>query len=204
MMLPYGSVRERAMKAKDFRGLVEQLSELSAVQREALVAALASKGSANEIITLIETRFAAEPCCGHCQSERIGTWGHASGLRRYKCKGLRTHVQRSHRHAAGAAAPSRGLARVCPRARRSRQSQEGSCALRYRSHHLVPLAPPLPEGAEGRQAKDGRGHRRGRRDFLPVVGQGLAQASRAGAEEARQQGQEAGPLGRVCAGSHHS
>ena len=33
------------MKAKDFRGLVEQLDELSAVQREALMAALASKGS---------------------------------------------------------------------------------------------------------------------------------------------------------------
>jgi transposase-like protein len=67
-------------------GLFEQLSELSAAQREALVAELASKGSANEIITLIETRFAAEPCCGHCQSERIGTWGHASGLRRRMCK----------------------------------------------------------------------------------------------------------------------
>ena len=56
------------MKAKEFRGLVERLSELSAVQRETLVAALGSKGSANEIVTLIETRFAAEPCCGHCQS----------------------------------------------------------------------------------------------------------------------------------------
>jgi len=74
------------MKTKDFQGLIEQLSELSAVQREALVAALSSKGSANEVITLIEARFAAAPCCGHCRSERIGTWGHASGLRRYKCK----------------------------------------------------------------------------------------------------------------------
>ena len=74
------------MKAKEFRGLVEQLGELSAVQREALVAALSTKGSSNEIITLIETRFAAEPCCGHCQSDRIGTWGRANGLRRYKCK----------------------------------------------------------------------------------------------------------------------
>ena len=61
------------MKAKEFRGLVEQLGELSAVQREALVAAMSTKGSSNEIITLIETRFAAEPCCG-------------PGLRRYKCK----------------------------------------------------------------------------------------------------------------------
>ena len=74
------------MKAKDFEVLVEQLGELSTVQRDALLAALQSKGSTDEVIALIERRFAAAPCCGHCKSERIGTWGHASGSRRYKCK----------------------------------------------------------------------------------------------------------------------
>ena len=74
------------MKSKEFQGLVEQLGELSAVQREALVAALQSKGPAEEVIGLIETRFAAAPACGHCGSERFGSWGRASGLRRYMCK----------------------------------------------------------------------------------------------------------------------
>lgn len=74
------------MKAQDFRAFVEQLGELSEVQRSALVAALASKGSIGEVVSLIETRFAAAPCCGHCRSEQFGTWGRASGLRRYKCR----------------------------------------------------------------------------------------------------------------------
>lgn len=74
------------MKAEDFRGLVEQLGDLTEVQRAALQAALAAKGSANEAVALIETRFAAAPACGHCGSERFGTWGRASGLRRYKCR----------------------------------------------------------------------------------------------------------------------
>ena len=74
------------MKKQDFQALVEQLGELSPTQRTAIVAALNSKGSANEAIALIETRFADAPVCGHCQSERFGTWGRASGLRRYKCR----------------------------------------------------------------------------------------------------------------------
>ena len=74
------------MKAQDFRVLVEQLGDLTEVQRAALTAALAGRGSANEAIALIEMRFAASPACGHCKSESFGTWGQASGLRRYKCK----------------------------------------------------------------------------------------------------------------------
>src|ERR671931_1585129 len=78
--------REATMKAQDFKAFVEQLRDLSEVQRTALAAALAGKGSANEAIALIETRFAAEPACGHCKSQRFGGWGKASGLKRYKCK----------------------------------------------------------------------------------------------------------------------
>jgi transposase-like protein len=74
------------MKPKEFRGLVEQLAELSEVQRDGLVATLKAKGWGENVIMLIEARFAAAPCCGHCKSERIGTWGHAAGLRRYKCR----------------------------------------------------------------------------------------------------------------------
>lgn len=74
------------MKAVDFRSLVEQLGDLTEVQRAALQAALAVKGSASEAIAMIEARFAAAPACGHCGSESFGTWGRASGLRRYKCR----------------------------------------------------------------------------------------------------------------------
>jgi transposase-like protein len=74
------------VKALEFRALVEQLGELSEVRRDALVAALAAKGSTAEVISLIETRFAAAPCCGHCKSEAFGTWGRASALKRYKCR----------------------------------------------------------------------------------------------------------------------
>ena len=77
------------MKTKEFQSFVEQLGELSGVQRDALVAALQSKASANDVIAMIETRFAAAPACGHCHSERIGPWGQVSGLRRYKCKECR-------------------------------------------------------------------------------------------------------------------
>lgn len=75
------------MKAEEFRALVEQLGDLSEVQRAALVAALSGKGSANEAVALIEMRFAAAPACGHCRSESFVSWGRASGLKRYKCKG---------------------------------------------------------------------------------------------------------------------
>ena len=74
------------MKPQDFRAFVEQLGDLSEVQRSALAAALASKNSANDAIAMIEARFAAAPACGHCRSENFGTWGHASDLRRYKCR----------------------------------------------------------------------------------------------------------------------
>ena len=74
------------MEAEDFRGLVEQLADLTEVQRMALQAVLAGKSSANEAVAMIETRFEVAPACGHCGSERCGTWGQASGLRRSKCR----------------------------------------------------------------------------------------------------------------------
>ena len=63
------------MKAQDFRALVEQLGDLSEVQREALVEALSAKGSGGEVVALIETRFAAAPACGHCGEVNFKPWG---------------------------------------------------------------------------------------------------------------------------------
>ena len=53
------------------------------IERDTLAAALQSKDSANDVIEMIEARFAAAPACGHCRSARIGAWGHVSGLKRY-------------------------------------------------------------------------------------------------------------------------
>ena len=77
------------MKAQDFRTLVDELGDLTAQQRSSLMAALTSNGTAGEVIAMIENRFAAEPVCGHCRSTSFGSWGHASELRRYKCKDCR-------------------------------------------------------------------------------------------------------------------
>ena len=49
------------MKTKEFQSFVEQLGELSAVQRDALVSALQSKASANDVIAMIETGSQPRP-----------------------------------------------------------------------------------------------------------------------------------------------
>jgi hypothetical protein len=46
------------MKAKDFRALFADLGSLTAVQRNALMAALSSSGSAGDVVALIEAEFA--------------------------------------------------------------------------------------------------------------------------------------------------
>lgn len=74
------------MKAQEFRAFVEQLGDLSPVQRDAIVDALSAKGSGEEVIALIETRFAAAPTCGHCGKADFKPWGSASDLKRYMCK----------------------------------------------------------------------------------------------------------------------
>jgi len=74
------------MKSQDFQMLVEQLGELSESQRAALITTLTAGVSNDDAIALIETRFAADPCCGHCRAKDLRTWGHASGMRRYKCQ----------------------------------------------------------------------------------------------------------------------
>ena len=70
------------MKPQDYRAFVEQLSDLTVAQRDRLLAALKSEGSAAQVISMIERRFAARPSCGHCGSEQFSGWGTASGLKR--------------------------------------------------------------------------------------------------------------------------
>ncbi len=50
------------MDGKGFQALVAQLGELSAVQREALIAALKRRLPVDEAVQLIDARFGADPC----------------------------------------------------------------------------------------------------------------------------------------------
>lgn len=74
------------MKASGFQTLVAQLGELSEVQREALLTALKRKLPVDEAVDLIDTRFKAEPRCGHCGATSVGRWSSQNGLARYRCK----------------------------------------------------------------------------------------------------------------------
>ncbi len=73
------------MDGKGFQALVAQLGELSAVQREALITALKRRLPVDEAVQLIDSRFGADPCCGHCRSKNAGGWSSQSGLKRYRC-----------------------------------------------------------------------------------------------------------------------
>ena len=74
------------MNGKGFQALVAQLGDLSDVQREALVTALKRRLPVSEAVELIDTRFATDPCCGHCGSRHVGGWASQAGLKRYRCK----------------------------------------------------------------------------------------------------------------------
>ena len=73
------------MKVKDFRALLADLGSLTAEQRNALMAALSSRGSGGYVVALIEAEFAKAPACGHCGSEAFSRWGAATGMKRYMC-----------------------------------------------------------------------------------------------------------------------
>ena len=74
------------MKAEGFQNLITQLVDLSAVQREALMTALGRRLPVSEAVDLIDTRFSADPCCGHCGSRHVGGWSSQAGLKRYRCR----------------------------------------------------------------------------------------------------------------------
>ena len=75
------------MEAVEFQALVDQLSGLTAGQREALIEAVRAKASASDAVSLIDRRFAAAP--PHCTSAAVGTWSKPKPLTRYKCHDCR-------------------------------------------------------------------------------------------------------------------
>lgn len=86
----------RDLAPMQLRALAEALREQYAVAapgdnalRESADAAPTSPvvGTALDPIADIERRFAADPVCPKCQSAaKVGKWGSATGLRRYRCK----------------------------------------------------------------------------------------------------------------------
>src|SRR5204863_9016950 len=78
-----------AMREADFEVLLRLVERLGGEQRAALGRALASVSGEPEAVRLIEGAFAAAPRCPHCAAARLQRWGHASGLRRYRCAACR-------------------------------------------------------------------------------------------------------------------
>ena len=74
------------MNSRGFQALVSQLGDLSAVQCEALITALKRKLPVDDAVQLIDTKFHADPCCGHCHSRDVRGWSSQGGLKRYRCK----------------------------------------------------------------------------------------------------------------------
>lgn len=74
------------MNSRGFQALVSQLGDLSAVQCEALITALKRKLPIDDAVQLIDTKFHADPCCGHCHSKDVRGWSSQGGLKRYRCK----------------------------------------------------------------------------------------------------------------------
>ena len=78
------------MREADFGVLLRLVERLGGEQRAALGRALASAPGEPEAVRLLEEAFAAAPRCPHCGERRPPQrWGHASGLRRYRCTACR-------------------------------------------------------------------------------------------------------------------
>src|SRR5689334_20923250 len=77
------------MREADFEVLLRLVERLGGGQRAALGRALASAPGEPEAVRLLEEAFTAAPRCPHCGAERLQRWGHASGLRRYRCQACR-------------------------------------------------------------------------------------------------------------------
>jgi hypothetical protein len=67
-----------------FRHLLAMLGELSDAQRQTIVSALSNQDDLSEVTALIEARFSSGAHCPHCQSLKVGSWGRAHGLKRYR------------------------------------------------------------------------------------------------------------------------
>ena len=90
---------EMVVSDEDFQRLIGCIGLLSHVQLAAVNAAIRDRSEAatavdkaaeppacGASVAAIEARFAAEPRCPQCQSAKVGKWGSANRLKRYRCK----------------------------------------------------------------------------------------------------------------------
>src|SRR4051794_22458119 len=78
------------MREADFEVLLHLVERLGGEQRAALGRALASAPGEPGAVRLLEEAFAVAPRCPHCaEAAPPQRWGHASGLRRYRCQACR-------------------------------------------------------------------------------------------------------------------
>ena len=177
------------MKAKDFRALFADLGSLTPAQRNALMAALSSRGSAGDVVALIEAEFAKAPACGHCGSEAFSRWGVATGMKRYMCNACErtfnaltgtplAHLQKREKWLEYARAIVDGLSL---RKAAKRVGVHLETSFRWRHRFLATT--------KGAKATAVTGIVKGR-DLHPQIGEGVQAAGWPRPEKARRQGQE--------------
>jgi len=71
------------MKTKQSQVFLDELGGLTTVQRTALMTALKSSNSADDIASLLEAEFAKAPACGHCGAETFSKRSVTISMKRY-------------------------------------------------------------------------------------------------------------------------
>lgn len=72
------------MRSREVEKLLAQASKLTPSQKQQLLSVLSETNEAARVVEVLESRPAQ---CPHCSSEQVVGHGHASGLRRYRCRG---------------------------------------------------------------------------------------------------------------------
>lgn len=72
------------MRSREVEKLLAQATKLTPSQKRQLLSVLSETDEAARVVEVLESRPAQ---CPHCRSEQLVRHGHASGLRRYRCRG---------------------------------------------------------------------------------------------------------------------
>lgn len=72
------------MRNRDMQRLLVQASRLTPEQKQQLLSVLSQADEASRVVEVLEVRPTS---CPHCSSAHLVRHGHASGLRRYRCRG---------------------------------------------------------------------------------------------------------------------
>jgi len=74
------------MKARDFKGLLKAIGELSLGQKQRLKEELDGASDEAAVLSLIEGDGRAEHHCPGCNGQQLYRWGRMKGLQRYRCR----------------------------------------------------------------------------------------------------------------------